>query len=183
MTRTYRNRKSNRSISRSPSSNRWYRHVSSSRGNPDSSCLGVFGMSLHTTERALEKEFMKFGHLQKVKVIRDLETGRSRGFAFVYFDDAEDARAAREAMHGKKEIDGHTIRIDYSVGKRGSATPHRNSVGRSYYSPFQGRYERRPHGGYYGCCGHKRSHRSPSPIMRRDSYRRRSRSRSYSPRR
>ena len=64
-------------------------------------------MSLDTTEKTLEKEFEKFGRLRKVKVVRNLGTGTSRGFAFVYFDDPEDARTARNEMNGRKEIDGH----------------------------------------------------------------------------
>ena len=33
--------------------------------------LGVFGLSLYTTEQELEKEFSKFGPLEKVQVILD----------------------------------------------------------------------------------------------------------------
>lgn len=176
-------RKRNRSISRSPSPSHWRRHLSSTRNIAKNSCLGVFGMSLDTTERALEKEFAKFGKLQKVKVIRNLETGRSRGFAFVYFEEDDDARMAREAMNGKKEIDGHTIRIDYSIGRRGSSMTHRSYLGRSYYSPFHDRYERPEYIGYGGYYGYGKSRRSPSPYIRRHSFRRRSRSRTYSPRR
>ena len=36
-----------------------------------SNCLGVFGLSLYTTERELEKEFSKFGPLEKVQVVLD----------------------------------------------------------------------------------------------------------------
>ena len=56
--------------SRSPMSNR-RRHVGS-RDNPgESTCLGVFGLSLYTTERELEKEFSRFGPLEKVQVVLD----------------------------------------------------------------------------------------------------------------
>ena len=37
----------------------------------ESTCLGVFGLSLYTTERELEKEFSKFGPLEKVQVVLD----------------------------------------------------------------------------------------------------------------
>ena len=33
--------------------------------------LGVFGLSLYTTERELEKEFSRFGPLEKVQVVLD----------------------------------------------------------------------------------------------------------------
>merc|ERR1712061_747201 len=113
-------RRSHRSASRSPMSNR-RRHVGS-RDAPDmSNCLGVFGLSLYTTERELEKEFSKFGPLEKVQVVLDGKTGRSRGFAFVYYESAEDAKAAKDAMCDT-EIDGRRIRVDYSITKR-SHTP------------------------------------------------------------
>ena len=45
------------------------------------------------------------------------QTGRSRGFSFVYFEAAEDAKAAKEAMNDQ-EIDGRRIRVDFSITKR-----------------------------------------------------------------
>lgn len=36
-----------------------------------SQCVGVFGLSLYTTERELEKEFSRFGPLEKVQVVLD----------------------------------------------------------------------------------------------------------------
>jgi RNA recognition motif-containing protein len=41
----------------------------------------------------------------------DKYTGRSRGFAFVTYEQAEDCRAAIEAMNGK-EIDGRAITVN-----------------------------------------------------------------------
>ena len=65
----------NSHFSRSPMSNR-KRHVGS-RDQPDTSnCLGVFGLSLYTTERELEKEFSKFGPLEKVSVVLDGKVSR-----------------------------------------------------------------------------------------------------------
>ena len=47
------------------------RHVGSRDAPESSNCLGVFGLSLYTTERELEKEFSKFGPLEKVTVVLD----------------------------------------------------------------------------------------------------------------
>jgi transformer-2 protein len=47
------------------------RHVGTREAPPESQCLGVFGLSLYTTERELEKEFSRFGPLEKVQIILD----------------------------------------------------------------------------------------------------------------
>eukprot|EP00731_Ephydatia_muelleri_P009240 Em0004g1578a len=101
-----------RSLSRSPQSNR-KRHY-----NP-SPCrvLGVFGLSLYTGEKDLRELFGKYGPMEEVQIVYDHQTGRSRGFAFVYFEDVEDAIDAKEHCNGL-EIDGRRIRVDYSITKR-----------------------------------------------------------------
>jgi len=181
-----------KSHSRSPMSGR-RRHVGSRDAPEEGTCLGVFGLSLYTTERELEKEFSKFGPLEKVQVVLDGKTGRSRGFAFVYFESMDDARAAKDAMCDT-EIDGRRIRVDYSITKRSHTPTPGVYMGRPTYSRGGGGggyrgggggYDRRDHGGYRGGGGggYDRYRRSPSPYHRRDDYRRRSRSRSYSPRR
>jgi len=168
-----------RDHSRSPMSNR--RRHQGSRDNPEpNNCLGVFGLSLYTTERELEKEFGKFGPLEKLNVVLDGKTGRSRGFAFVTFEKVEDATEARNAM-ADSELDGKKIRVDFSITKRAhtptpgvymgrpTSTSSRSGGGRDY----RDRYRRSP-SPYY-------RRRSPSPRPRYGrSYR--SRSRSYSPR-
>ena len=53
---------------------------------------------------------------QKVIILRDRETNRSRGFGFVTFREQQGADAAREALNGK-ELDGRRMRVDYSLTK------------------------------------------------------------------
>ncbi|XP_015213466.1 transformer-2 protein homolog alpha isoform X2 [Lepisosteus oculatus] len=172
-----------------------YSH-SDARANPDpNTCLGVFGLSLYTTERDLREVFSRYGPLAGVNVVYDQRTGRSRGFAFVYFERIDDAKEAMERANGM-ELDGRRIRVDYSITKR----PHTptpgiymgrpthvfsfsnggsSSGGRrrdSYYDRGYDRYDR------YDEYDYRYSRRrSPSPYYSR--YRSRSRSRSYSPRR
>jgi len=170
-----------RDHSRSPMSDR-RRHQGSREAPEANNCLGVFGLSLYTTERELEKEFGKFGPLEKLNVVLDGKTGRSRGFAFVTFQKVEDATEARNAL-SDAELDGKKIRVDFSITKR----PH---------TPTPGVYMGRPtstssRGGGSRDGYRDRYRRSPSPYNRRRSpsprprYGRsyRSRSRSYSPRR
>ncbi|KRX98858.1 Transformer-2 -like protein beta [Trichinella pseudospiralis] len=88
-----------------------------SENPPTSRCLGVFGLSLYTTERDLHQLFSKYGKVDDIQLVYDHPSGRSRGFGFVYFDTVEDAVIARERAAGS-EIDGHRIRIDFSITKR-----------------------------------------------------------------
>merc|ERR1711935_1107400 len=112
--------------------------------------------SLYTTERELEKEFKKFGALERVNVVLDGHSGRSRGFAFLYYENVEDATEAREALNGV-ELDGRKIRVDFSITKRAHTPtpgmymgrPTREGRGERRGPPQRrDRDERRDRGGY-----------------------------------
>ncbi|XP_013772437.1 transformer-2 protein homolog beta-like [Limulus polyphemus] len=155
--------KSRRSHSKSPVSSR--RRYLGSRENPEPCrCIGVFGLSLYTKERDLKEVFSKYGTVENIQIVYDRQSGRSRGFAFVYFDSIEDAEEAKERCNGL-EIDGRKIRVDYSVTKRA-------------HTPTPGIYMGKPNFPKYG--GNYRG-RSPSSNYHGRRYSR-SRSRSYSPR-
>lgn len=67
------------------------------QANPDPNCcLGVFGLSLYTTERDLREVFSKYGPLADVCIVYDQQSRRSRGFAFVYFETKDDANEVQE---------------------------------------------------------------------------------------
>uniref|UniRef100_A0A0K8SDT0 Transformer-2 beta n=3 Tax=Lygus hesperus TaxID=30085 RepID=A0A0K8SDT0_LYGHE len=187
-------RKRGRTHSRSPMSNR-RRHTSSrvsdTRDNPQpNKCLGVFGLSLYTTENQLHQIFSKYGRLERVQVIIDAKTGRSRGFCFVYYEHLEDARNAKEQCTGM-EIGGRKIRVDYSITERAHTPTPGIYMGKPTYEdrPYSSRRRDRYDDDYYGGgSSHRGSrYRSPSPYYSSSRSRRsrydRSRSRSYSPRR
>ena len=60
-------------------------------------------------EDKLREIFTPFGAVEDVTVIRDRDTGRSRGFGFVQMPDA-DAQSAIEGLNGQA-VDGRTLRI------------------------------------------------------------------------
>lgn len=73
--------------------------VSLPQVNPDPNCcLGVFGLSLYTTERDLREVFSKYGPIKDVNIVYDQQSRRSRGFSFVYFENREDAK---EVLFGR----------------------------------------------------------------------------------
>uniref|UniRef100_A0A8C5QNY2 RRM domain-containing protein n=1 Tax=Leptobrachium leishanense TaxID=445787 RepID=A0A8C5QNY2_9ANUR len=86
--------------------------------NPDPNCcLGVFGLSLYTKERDLREVFSKYGPIADVSIVYDQQSRRSRGFSFVYFENVDDAKEAKERANGM-ELDGRRIRVDFSITKR-----------------------------------------------------------------
>ena len=60
-------------------------------------------------EDKLREIFTPFGAVEDVTVIRDRDTGRSRGFGFVQMPDA-DAQSAIDGLNGQ-DVDGRTLRI------------------------------------------------------------------------
>jgi len=153
--REFGRRRGRKEASRSPMSNR-KRHEGN-RDNPTpSTCLGVFGLSLYTTDRDLEKEFGRYGNLVKCKVVLDGKSGQSRGFAFLTFESVDDATAARNALTDTV-MDGRKIRVDFSITKRAhTPTP----------GMYMGRDDKRP---IHRSPPGRRRGRSPSPYARRRS--------------
>ena len=76
-----------------------------------SSKIFIGGLAWATTSETLSEVFSQFGEVVESKVIVDRETGRSRGFGFVTFEDDEAAEEAIKAMDGQV-LDGRTIRVD-----------------------------------------------------------------------
>ncbi|KAG6813201.1 hypothetical protein H0H92_013321 [Tricholoma furcatifolium] len=114
-----------------------------------SNVLGVFGLSIRTQERDLDEEFSRFGRVEKVTIVYDQRSDRSRGFGFIKMATVEDATRCIQELNGV-DLNGRRIRVDYSVTDR----PH---------APTPGEY-----------MGHRRSGREG-----RDSYRDRDRDRDY----
>jgi RNA recognition motif-containing protein len=78
--------------------------------------LFVGGLSWGLEWQEVKDAFKEHGEVAHVKVIKDRETGKSRGFGFVEFATVEEAVKAKEAMDGA-ELDGRTIKVDYAQEK------------------------------------------------------------------
>ena len=62
-------------------------------------------------DQGLEDLFKDFGDVLSAKVIMDRETGRSKGFGFVEFEDDTAAKAAMDKLNGS-DLQGRTIVVN-----------------------------------------------------------------------
>ncbi|XP_037077379.1 ELAV-like protein 1 isoform X4 [Pollicipes pollicipes] len=63
-------------------------------------CLFVYNLAPETEESILWQLFGPFGAVQNVKVIRDLQTNKCKGFGFVTMSSYEDALVAIQSLNG-----------------------------------------------------------------------------------
>ena len=73
--------------------------------------LYVGNLTFNTTSADLESLFAEHGEVQRVQVITDRDTGRSRGFGFVEMASPEAAQAAIGSLNGRN-VDGRDLTVD-----------------------------------------------------------------------
>ncbi|HZP55413.1 MAG TPA: RNA-binding protein [Candidatus Saccharimonadales bacterium] len=78
--------------------------------------LFVGGLPFSTTDDELKELFAAHGAVASATVVRDRETGRSKGFGFVEFENDEEGKAAQTALNGT-EFGGRTISVDMARPK------------------------------------------------------------------
>ncbi|HNT76659.1 MAG TPA: RNA-binding protein [Anaerolineae bacterium] len=91
----------------------------------------VGNMSYDTTESELRELFAAHGEVTSVNVVKDRDTGRPRGFAFVEMATKEAAQAAITALNGK-EVDGRQLNVNEAQPpkERGSYSNNNSRGGR-----------------------------------------------------
>ncbi|CAE6468392.1 hypothetical protein RSOLAG22IIIB_04191 [Rhizoctonia solani] len=80
--------------------------------------LYVGNLSWSTTDETLRHAFGEYGNVVDSIVMKDRETGRSRGFGFVTYESTDEANAAINALNGA-EVDGRNLRVNLA-NARGS---------------------------------------------------------------
>ncbi|KAG0053324.1 translation initiation factor eIF3 subunit g [Gryganskiella cystojenkinii] len=75
--------------------------------------LRVTNLSEDATEADVSELFKRFGHISRVFLARDRETGFCKGFAFVSFTMREDAQRAQEAIDGRG-YDNLILRVEWA---------------------------------------------------------------------
>jgi len=79
--------------------------------------LYVGSLHFNITEEMLQGIFEPFGKIQSIQLIMDQETQRSKGYGFITYHEAEDAKKALEQMNGF-ELAGRAMKVG-TVTERG----------------------------------------------------------------
>lgn len=72
--------------------------------------LFIGSLAWATTDDSLKAHFEQCGTVASAKVITDRESGRSRGFGFVEYDDDKAAEQAVAKLNGS-DLDGRSINV------------------------------------------------------------------------
>ena len=71
----------------------------------------VGNISFQTTEQDLDAAFSAYGQVDRVQIVKDRDTGQSRGFAFVEMSNNADADKAMAALNGA-DLGGRTLTVN-----------------------------------------------------------------------
>jgi cold-inducible RNA-binding protein len=105
----------------------------------------VGNLSWHTTDEDLLAAFEQFGNVSEAAIVRDRDTGRSRGFAFVTFYTPEEAQKAVDEQNDQ-DLGGRRVRVNIA-SPRGEGGGGRGGGGGGYNRGSGG-------GGGYGGGGY-----------------------------
>jgi RNA recognition motif-containing protein len=73
--------------------------------------LYVGNLPYESGETELQELFTQFGSVDSVRVMRDMATGRARGFAFVEMTTDEEAQAAASQLNGH-QMGGRALTVN-----------------------------------------------------------------------
>lgn len=81
--------------------------------------LFVGNLPFQTGETELQELFARIGQVETVQIMRDMATGRARGFAFVEMATEEDANRAATELN-QSQFGGRTIAVNGSPSPAGA---------------------------------------------------------------
>jgi RNA recognition motif-containing protein len=70
----------------------------------------VGGLPFATTDDELRELFAAHGAVASATVVKDRDTGRSKGFGFVEFENDDEGKAAEQALNGS-DLGGRNISV------------------------------------------------------------------------
>jgi RNA recognition motif-containing protein len=91
--------------------------------------LYVGNLSYDTTEDGLRAKFAEAGTVVSVEMIKDRDTGRMKGFAFVTMNNQEEAENAIKMLNGKM-LDNREIKVN--IAKPREERPRRSFNNRRF---------------------------------------------------
>jgi RNA recognition motif-containing protein len=77
----------------------------------------VGNLNYRVREDDLKSIMEQYGTVDSVKVIKDRETGRSKGFAFVEMQNDEEAKVAIDKLN-EKELEGRQMVVKEAIPKK-----------------------------------------------------------------
>lgn len=98
--------------------------------------LFVGKLSYDTSDDSLRALFAQFGAVVSAQVIKDRDSGMSKGFAFVEMEKADEAQKAIDQLDGK-DFEGRSIAV--SVARPREDRPRDGGGGNNFRGGFQPR--------------------------------------------
>jgi len=121
-----------------------------------SSKVYVGNLSWNTTDDTLRQAFSDFGGVTDSIVMRDRDTGRSRGFGFVTYGTPQEAEAAIAGLN-EQDLDGRRIKVNLANARGGGGGGGGGYSGGGNYGGggggYQSGYQGGGGGGYGGNSG------------------------------
>uniref|UniRef100_A0A8C7W2K2 RNA binding motif protein 39b n=1 Tax=Oncorhynchus mykiss TaxID=8022 RepID=A0A8C7W2K2_ONCMY len=91
------------------------------KGNAGPMRLYVGSLHFNITEDMLRGVFEPFGRIESIQLMNDSETGRSKGYGFISFADAECAKKALEQLNGF-ELAGRPMKVGHVTERTDPST-------------------------------------------------------------
>ena len=85
----------------------------------------VGNLAFSATDHDLRQLFEPYGVVDKINVITDRDTGRSKGFGFVEMPDTAAAKAAIQGLNGK-ELEGRALTVNEAKPREPRREPSRS---------------------------------------------------------
>lgn len=79
--------------------------------------LYIGNLSYDVTEEELKAAFQQYGNVTSVAIIKDKNTGKSRGFGFVEMATDEEGNAAVKGLSGQ-ELKGRALKVSIAYPKQ-----------------------------------------------------------------
>jgi len=93
--------------------------------------LYVGGLAYSITDKELEALFAEQGQVESAVVIKDRDSGQSKGFGFVEMADIKEAQNAIKTLNGK-EVSGRSIMVNQARPQEDRHSGGRSSFRKSY---------------------------------------------------